>query len=79
MARWACYRLTKSVYDMCTGQPVASRQALVASSMVCLACHRLTLKSVYDMCGFCFIGFLWGEKVYDGLLGLVQADSEVCL
>ena len=31
--------------------------------MACLACHRLTLKSVYDMCGFCFIGFLWGEYV----------------
>ena len=39
------------------------RQALVASSMACLACYRATLKSVYDMCGFCFIGFLWGEYV----------------
>ena len=36
MACLACHRLTlKSVYDMCTGQPVASRQALVASSMAC--------------------------------------------
>ena len=29
--------------------------------MACLAWYRLTLKSVYEMCVFCFLGCFWGE------------------